>query len=123
MTANTGSRRIHANAHTPTLTHTHACIQCADEAFSWICSELHLHFGEQKNAYANEDNADSNQRAPSPACLSLLPLTSSPLSSSLYLSLLVSVFLVLPLPVNLPNPLHSVTLSRLSQAAEQLIAL
>lgn len=45
------------------------------------------------------------------------------LSSSLYLSLLVSVFLVLPLPVNLPNPLHSVTLSRLSQAAEQLIAL
>lgn len=60
-----GSRRIHKH------THTHTNLQCADKAVSWICCEPHLHLSLQKNAYANEDNADRNQKAPSPPLHSL----------------------------------------------------
>lgn len=50
--------------------------------------KLHLHFRWQKNAYANVDNADNNQRAPSPSL--------SPLFLPFYLSLCVSLLRLLP---------------------------
>lgn len=85
LTDNTGSRRIHSHARTHPPTH----LQFADKALSWICTEPHLHFWLQKNAYANADKADSNQRAPSPSS-SLAPLFFS-LPSPLYLRLLVGL--------------------------------
>lgn len=56
-------------------------------------------FRRQMNAYANADNADSNQRAPSPP---LRPSSSLFLSSPLCISLLVGLYLPLPVAVNLP---------------------
>ena len=117
MTDNTGSRRTH------TQPHTH--IQCADEALSWIRGELHLHIRQQKNAYANADNADSNQRAPFPPLLLLPPLPSLPfLSLFTSLSLFIAACLFLSLSLSLSGPVSpSFTISSLSPTClKQLIA-
>lgn len=106
MTDNMGSRRIHTCTHTHTYTHT----VCR------IYNELHLHFRQQKNAYANADNADSNQRAPLPRPHHLFPL-------HIFVSRSSSVFFSLSVSPSQPFPIlfDSVTFSLLTQTARQLI--